>query len=337
MAEPSEPAEPGTAAQGEGPPTKGIRARTAELAARAQTARRAAEERAEDLRRRHATVRLAFDAYEHDRRRAGALLAGGLAYRLFLWLLPFSLVLASTVGLVADLTSRSPQEIADRAGLATALAASIGQAAGQTGRGAIPLLFLGLALMIWAGKSVVKALCLVSAVAWQIRPSPIAHGFRVSMAFAGIATLLIAVPVALRPLYGGPLSVDAIVWLLSACALAPMLAWLLAWLPRPDGIAWTALLPGGVLLAFGLQLLRIVTAIYFIGRIERVDELYGALGIASVLMVWLFVIGRLLVAAMALNAERSRALSSDPQAEAAGVPADVGAEIGDEDPDTIRP
>jgi hypothetical protein len=76
------PRDPNAAGTDPGSSRKGIRERTAELASRADTARRTAERKAETLRQRHAAVRLAFDTYERERRHAGALLAGGLAYRL---------------------------------------------------------------------------------------------------------------------------------------------------------------------------------------------------------------------------------------------------------------
>jgi uncharacterized BrkB/YihY/UPF0761 family membrane protein len=64
-------------------------------------------------------------------------------------------------------------------------------------------------------------------------------------------------------------------------------------------------MPGAALLAVGLSLLRFVTSVYFVGRMERTGDLYGALGVAAVFMVWLFLIGRLVVAGITLNAARA--------------------------------
>jgi uncharacterized BrkB/YihY/UPF0761 family membrane protein len=286
---------------------RGLKARKAALVARADLARRLAEERAEALRQHHATVRLAYDAYDHDRRQAGALLAGGLAYRLFLWLLPVSLVAATVIGLIGDISSLPTEQVADRSGLPAALTTVVARAAADAGRGLIPLLVLGLWAMLWAGKAVVKALRLLAAVSWQMRPGPMSHGIRAALSFTGLGLALMASPIALRPLYGGPFLVDVLVWLLEALAAVPLFAWLFSFLPHPEGVGWIDLLPGGALLSVGLQALRVATAVYFVGRLDRVDDLYGALGIAVVLMVWLFILGRLVVAAMSLNAARYRA------------------------------
>lgn len=169
------------------------------------------EARAEGLRVRHASVRLAYEAYERDRRQAGALLAGGLAYRLFLWLLPTALLLVGLLSLLADLSSTTPERVARDAGFGAAIVATVGQAATRSGNGSIYLLLLGSVLTLWAGRSVMKALRLTSSVAWRLRPSPMARSLVASVSFSGIAIGLMLLPVLLPLLHRGPLGVDVVV------------------------------------------------------------------------------------------------------------------------------
>jgi uncharacterized BrkB/YihY/UPF0761 family membrane protein len=282
-----------------------VRERTADLRARADDARRTLASQADALRARSATARLAFDAYDHDRRHAGALLAGGLAYRLFLWMLPTSLVMASAVGVIANLSSEPPLEVADRAGLGAALTSAVAEAARASGGSSFVLLLLGLWLTVWTGMSVVKALRLVSAVAFQLRPPSLHRAILASLVFSGIALALFATPVLLGPLYGGGLLLDLVVWSGTAVAWTFPFAWGLSTLPHAGTLSWTSFLPGAALVAAGLSVLRFVTSVYFVGRIERTGDLYGAIGVAAVFMVWLFVIGRLVVAGITLNAARA--------------------------------
>jgi uncharacterized BrkB/YihY/UPF0761 family membrane protein len=284
---------------------RSVRERTAELRSRADDARRSLAEQTEVLRARSATARLAFDAYDHDRRHAGALLAGGLAYRLFLWMLPTSLMVASAVGVIANLSSEPPLQVAERAGLGVALTTAIAQAAQESGQGAFLLLLLGLWLMVWTGMSVVKALRLLSGVAYQLRPGPFRRGIRASLIFSGTVLALVATPVVLGPLYGGGLLLDVLVWTATAVAWTPLFAWGFSTLPHPGESGWIAFMPGAALLAVGLSVLRFFTSVYFVGRMERTGDLYGAIGVAAVFMVWLFLIGRLVVAGITLNAARA--------------------------------
>jgi uncharacterized BrkB/YihY/UPF0761 family membrane protein len=308
-----EDSEPGAPAPKDGAPAdeadkRSLKDRSAELKARYEQTRKTLEQQAGILREKNATARIAYEAYDRDKRHAGALLAGGLAYRLFIWLVPMALVISSLIGVISRVSDATTEEVAKRAGLAAALTATVAQAASDTGNSSFVLLLIGLWAVLWSGKSVVKALRLLSGVAWQMQPGRFTRSWLASAAFSALALLLLIGPAYLQFLYAGPFLADLVVWIGTPLLLGPAFAAGFAWLPHPEGVRWTSLLPGGWLLAFGLQILRIGTAVYFAGRLDRVDDLYGALGVATVFMLWLFIIGRLVVAGMALNAERWRAL-----------------------------
>jgi uncharacterized BrkB/YihY/UPF0761 family membrane protein len=82
----------------------------------------------------------------------------------------------------------------------------------------------------------------------------------------------------------------------SAGALFAMLL-----LPHRDA-PWTALIPGAVLVGVGIQGLHLFTAFYLVPRIGRSSELYGALGTATVILLWLYIIARLITLSAFLNA-----------------------------------
>ena len=65
---------------------------------------------------------------------------------------------------------------------------------------------------------------------------------------------------------------------------------------------WTALIPGAVLVGVGIQGLHLFTALYLVPRIGRSSELYGALGTATVILLWLYIIARLITLSAFLNA-----------------------------------
>ena len=83
-------------------------------------------------------------------------------------------------------------------------------------------------------------------------------------------------------------------------------------LPHEEDAPWTAFLPGAIVLAVGADLLRIVTQVYLAGRLGRVDDLYGALGVAAVFMAWLYLVARLIVASVAVSAARWRSSETEP-------------------------
>jgi uncharacterized BrkB/YihY/UPF0761 family membrane protein len=301
---PNDPPEPPDAATGARP---SLRERANAAKRQAGGARRSIEARAESLRARHASVRLAYAAFETDRKQAGALLAGGIAYRLFLWLLPTALLLVGVVGLVADFSSRSPEQVAHDAGLGAALAVTVAQATNRSGSGSLYLLLLGALLTLWASRSVVKALRLTSAVAWRVQPSPLQRSIVASVTYTAIAIGLLLLASVLPLLHRGPFGLDVIVELGVLAGLVALSVWMQSILPHPEDAPLKAFVPGAIVLAVGAVLLRIVTQVYFAGRLGRVDDLYGALGLAAVFMAWLYLVGRLIVASFAVSATRWRA------------------------------
>ena len=80
-------------------------------------------------------------------------------------------------------------------------------------------------------------------------------------------------------------------------------AWLLAswFLPRAQCALW-ALLPGALIVGVGVGVLHLLTITYVVHVVTRKSALYGAIGIALALLLWTYLAGRLLTAAIAANA-----------------------------------
>jgi membrane protein len=271
------------------PPSKLERARirTAALQARAE----AVAERAQAGRGDHAALDATFELVERDVEVGGGIIAGALAYRFFLWLLPFGLVLVSGLGLAADATSKS---------LAGLVSSSIASAAKSSTRWYA--LLVGVPVLFLATRSVLRVLIGSHRLVWtDVRaaaPRPTATatarllllicGFFVVSALAGAARAA---------------SVGAGV-VVSLAVVVPYTAfWLLVSIRLPHRDAdWRSLVPGALLFGAGVVVLQLV-AVYVIAPLSLSKEgTYGALGIAASLLIGLFMISRLMVAAAAVNA-----------------------------------
>jgi uncharacterized BrkB/YihY/UPF0761 family membrane protein len=77
-------------------------------------------------------------------------------------------------------------------------------------------------------------------------------------------------------------------------------------LPHPDGISWREQWPGALLAGAGITGVQLFLAYYLAGKLERSPALYGTLGAATVVLLVLFLIARLVVSAMFLNATLQR-------------------------------
>jgi uncharacterized BrkB/YihY/UPF0761 family membrane protein len=251
--------------------------------------------------RRVPGVTMARAALERERLAAAGLLAGGIAYRLFLWLLPFGLVVAAVASFWIENDRQSAEEVGDEFGLTAVATRSALDAIAEGSRARWYFLLVGVPLLLWFSAGVVRALRLAFSVAWGLRPGRLRRPLRAVAAFNGTVVGLFALSLVaawLREQIGG---VGLAFTLLLLAVYVGLAAWVLNLLPHDDA-PWTALLPGAALVAVGFQALHLVVVLYLAPKVGRSSELYGALGTATVLLLWLYLIARLLVASAFLNA-----------------------------------
>jgi membrane protein len=240
-------------------------------------------------------------ALERERISAAGLLAGGLAYRLFFWLAPLGLLLASVLSFWVDADRVAAEDAARDFGMSGAAVQSAMEAISDQHHARWYFLAAGIVLVVWFGSGVVRALFVAHSVAWGLRPQRLRRPMVAGLAFTGILMLLIAVSTStqlLREQFG--YTGLGLTLALAAFYLGSLL-WIMDKLPHRSR-SWRDLLPGAVLVALGTQLIHLTVVLYLAPKIGRSSELYGTLGAATVILLWLYLLARLIVAAAFLNA-----------------------------------
>ena len=264
-------------------------------------ARRQAELRIRQEGEHRDWVHVLLDTYDRDQRRAGALLSGGVAFRLFVWSLPFALVLVTSLGLLVDSIDHTVESLGQQSGLSATIVDAVSKGVEASSRNRFALLVLGLVLLFMASTSGLRALNVVSIVAWELEPRPPRRMVAGSIAFALTITALAAIHFAANPFYGGGFGMDLLATLALTATDTAIACVALSRLPQgSDGLR--ASLPGAILFGVGVEVLRLITAVYLVGKMERIGDLYGSLGLAVVILAWLYLIGRLVVTGCMLNA-----------------------------------
>jgi uncharacterized BrkB/YihY/UPF0761 family membrane protein len=242
-----------------------------------------------------------FVAFQREVTLGGGLLAGGLAYRLFLWLLPVGLLGAQALGIWLDAQEESVEDAAREFGIGAAAVASAARALESNQSNRILLILSGLVLLAWFSLGFLRALQLAYSLAWGLprqklrRPAYavlIFNGLFLSLAVAGVGLAWLRKELGFFGVFG----------VLVTIAFQASLALLVMWLLPRRAERWQELLPGAVLVAVGAQVVSVAVVFYFAPRIGRSTELYGTLGTAAVLLVWLYVLARLITSAAFLNA-----------------------------------
>ena len=112
--------------------------------------------------REHASIDLGFGLVERDSTIGGGLLAGALAYRLFVFLLPTALLLVSGLGLYAGSVDKSPTKVAEEAGLHGLIASQVASAASGRARWLVFLLMVPAVLYAMANSTARSRRCMRS-------------------------------------------------------------------------------------------------------------------------------------------------------------------------------
>ncbi len=255
--------------------------------------------RVEASRARHTSVDLGFILVERDSTIGGGLLAGALAYRLFVVLVPAALMSVSGLGLYAATVDKSPSEVAKEAGLTGLVASQVASAASSSSR--LILFLVMVPTVLYAVVKLYRSIAIAHAIAW--------HGSRrgARISANGVALFIGA-------LLAHLVVVEAVSWTRRQDQLGGLAALLIyltviggAWLvvsmqlPHRE-VRWRALVPGALLFGAGLLLINVFNIYVTTRLVADHADTYGALGIATALLFSLVLVGRLIVGSAVLNA-----------------------------------
>jgi uncharacterized BrkB/YihY/UPF0761 family membrane protein len=278
------------------PDHESVRERVTHLRERADRTRAGIEARREDS----ASIATVFEALERDSQSGGGVLAAAVAFRLFMFLVPYAFVMVTGFGLVSTAAGENPGDAARSAGISGLFATAVTSTTTPSLVNRLVALVLGGFALALTARSLVGVLWVVHRLIWRVeprrKPTPWAP-----LILVGFVTVLFG----MADLFAWVGS-QSILWRIVAFFLTIVVsaaAWFLAsWLfPRDDCALW-ALLPGALMVGVGVGVLQILTVTYVVHVVTRKSALYGAIGIALALLLWTYFAGRLLTASISANA-----------------------------------
>jgi membrane protein len=247
------------------------------------------------------TVGFAFDAFSYDTDSGAPVLAAALGFRVFLFQVPYVCLFVIIAGFVADMTGRSVESMFDGKGIANLTAQSVQGAASLSGWAR----FTGLVVVAYAlflsARAFVKVLNIVHSLVWDVPRTKLLSATRATFGFVGFVTFALSLSYLVQVLRAR--SALGGVTALILFTVVPFLTWWYVswWLPHRD-CPLIALAPGAALFAIGTQLLHAVTVIWFPHYLASKSEIYGTIGLSIALLLWAYLVGRLITLAAVLNA-----------------------------------
>ena len=265
-------------------------------------------------------------SFDREQRSGAGLLAGGLAYRLFFWLVAFGLLVAAVGSFWVRSSESSLVDAAKSFGLSGVAAQSAASAVEGGSHARWYLLGTGVVLLAYFGLGAARALRVTAFVAWQMKPVRLRKLIRASAAFNGLFLIGLTLTMFTSWVREHAPAVGLVVTIGAVLGFAAIGVWTFSLLPRPPDTTWRSLLPGAVLAAIGVTAFHAFVVYYLANKLERSPSLYGTLGAATVVLLGLYVIARVLVAALFLNATLERTRGS-PHAGDEAAPAAADAPV----------
>lgn len=234
--------------------------------------------------------------------RQGVLLASASAFRLFLWLMPLSLLVAGILSAISYGNSANIEAASKSAGVTGAASQQAAATLSEGHQSWWVAVLVGGVLFLWGTRTLIRNMTMVNAHAWGA-PVPKARQKDVLVTTAMVAGgFLVLIPLGLFVWRLDGLFVGGVVLAIGVQAAATVAIWFFVCSRLPDRRrGWYDLIPGCLLFGIGLSLMNAFSRIYLPRRFEHSAQLYGALGIAGVILAWMLLVGQLLVSCALVN------------------------------------
>jgi membrane protein len=232
----------------------------------------------------------------------GGSLAAAVTLASFVSLFPLVLVAIAVVGFFASTTPDLSDQVTSFLGLARVgtAAEAIETAIGTAEESRAAASIIGFVGLLWSALGLVAALQYAYDSVWQVtgrglKDKIFALAWFLGAALVFVASFAVTTVVRILPPLFAPLNL-----VVGLGVSFGLFLWTAKVLCNRD-VGWRPLIPGALLGACGLELLKVVGGIYVPQAVASSSALYGSIGIVFAILAWLLFFGRLIVYSATLN------------------------------------
>ncbi|HLN15417.1 MAG TPA: YihY/virulence factor BrkB family protein [Acidimicrobiales bacterium] len=260
-----------------------------------------AVEQEEQAERRVPSLAMGRELAKRYRVQNAPVLAGHIAFRLFIFMLPVILILASVLGALKGAGVDVKASVGGSLGFSNSFSTTLGHNAQEAHRGWVALAATGLFTLVLAGLALFSAFHYCFTQAWGMEPTKMERKYSRLPKFVLGFILVIAILFAAFSVghYGvlpgvAAFAVMVVVIVASFVGLGTMLP------HRSAGWYW--MIPGALAAAVGIILLQVFAVLYLPHKVATASALYGSIGAAVALLFYLFLVANIIVGSALVNA-----------------------------------
>jgi uncharacterized BrkB/YihY/UPF0761 family membrane protein len=242
-----------------------------------------------------------FRAIDRDVATGGVVLAGAVAFRVFLFVVPYVFVAVVGFGFAAEAADQDAGDLAREAGIGGLVAKAVGGASDLSGFARFSALAVGVVALLFGARALLKVLRIVYGLVWGVTPAKLERPALSMLGVLGITTVLFAFAALVGDLGQRSILLGLVGVVLMS--LVPFVVTIVAswYLPRQP-VRWQDLIPGAFVVTIGVLGLHIITVYWIAREVESKTDTYGAIGAALALLLWSYLLGRLITASAVINA-----------------------------------
>ena len=271
--------------------------------ARAINQLNAVRPRLEALRPRSRTIDSAFIALTRDTEAGGGVLAAAVAFRVFLFVIPYIFGVIALFDVAGSVSGKDPRSVARSWGIGGLMAQAVHASTSHlSGSGRLFALVGVLVVVLLAGRALLKTLRIVHGLVWRVPVRKPARPTRAALVIVALTTVSLLLSATIERLR--TVSTLGELGAIILYTAIPSAIWLLVELAMPHAAnaGWKDLIPGAVLFGVAVLGLHLFTVYWVADLIKRKSATYGAVGSALALLLWAYVFGRIMTASAVLNA-----------------------------------
>jgi len=233
----------------------------------------------------------------------GNYLAGSVTLASFLSLFPLLLFAIAILGFFAAGSANLAGDVVERLGLTGEAERAVVAAVATARESRKAASLIGIVGMLWSGLGLVAAVQYAVNASWQVTGRGWRDKLKGLVWLSGatvvlLSSLALSAAINFLPAAFAPLSIVA-----GLAVSFGLWLWTLKVLANRD-VGWKSLLPGAVMGAVGLEILKLIGSVYVPYAVKSASALYGTLGVVFATLAWLLFFGRLVVYSAVLNVVR---------------------------------
>jgi membrane protein len=227
-------------------------------------------------------------------------LAASVTLQAFLSLFPLLLVAVAVIGFVAGGGTNVAGSVVKNLGLSGDAARAVRDAVAAAEHSRRAASIIGLAGLLWSGLGLISALQYGYDSVWQVEARGMKDKLVGLLWLAGAAVLFVVSAAITTVLHWLPGWLSFVGFVLGLGVSLVLWIWTSKVLPNRDATI-RMVLPGAILGAVGLEILKFVGAFYVPRLVSSSSQLYGSIGIVFAILAWLLIFSRLIIYSAVLN------------------------------------